>query len=491
MICPPRFVSYSQRLACVLVFFVMLGISCCAKETTPPNILLILTDDQAYDAVHALGNSEVKTPNIDRLARQGTIFSHAYNMGAWHGAVCVASRTMLNTGRFLWHAHQDESRLTSRYVAKKKLWSQQLSNAGYRTFFTGKWHVKCKPDHVFETLQIQHVRPGMPQTVEKSYNRPPADGKDPWSPYDRSLGGYWKGGRHWSEVVADDAENYLRAVASSDEPFFMYVAFNAPHDPRQSPQEYVNQYPVRHITVPPSFLPEYPFNEAIGAGRQLRDERLAPFPRTKLAVQTHLAEYYAIISHLDVQIGRILKALQQSGQAENTYIFFTSDHGLACGRHGLLGKQSLFDHSVRVPLLLSGPGITAARTIDTPVYLQDIMPTSLELAGAEVPDQVEFRSLMPLVRNEQARSYDAIYGAYMDRQRMVTVGNWKLILYPAISKVLLFDLKNDPQEMHNLAEQAEQKETVSRLFSELQKLQQATGDSLDLRELLTEIDLRS
>lgn len=468
-----------------LAFFLILSQNSAthADSTSPaakPNILFIITDDQAYDAVKASGNAEVETPNIDRLARRSTTFSHAYNMGAWHGAVCVASRTMLNTGRFLWHAYQDEPKLEKEYVEKKKLWSQQLSQAGYRTFFTGKWHVKCKPQQVFDLKQAHHVRPGMPQTVEASYNRPSAEGDDSWSPDDRSLGGYWKGGRHWSEVVADDVESYFREPTKNDKPFFMYVAFNAPHDPRQSPQEFVDRYPVEQISVPKSFLPEYPFNEAMGAGRQLRDERLAPFPRTEHAVQTHLAEYYALITHLDVQIGRILDALQQSGQADNTYVFLTSDHGLACGRHGLLGKQSMFDHSMRVPFLLSGPGIEAGKTINSPIYLQDAMPTSLELAGSKIPAEVQFRSLMPLVRGEQTSSYESLYGAYMNRQRMVQVGNWKMILYPTISKILLFNLQNDPHEMHNLADQPKHQETVARLFAELRKLQHETGDALNL-----------
>lgn len=482
-----RRTPYVWRFAFTLFSIVAAPTAAAAVEPAQPNILLIYTDDQAYDAVHALGGAEIETPNLDRLARRGTTFSHAYNMGAWHGAVCVASRTMLNTGRFLWYAHQDEPHLADKYVAANRLWSQQLHQAGYHTFFTGKWHVKCKPDQVFQTLELRHVRPGMPPTVETSYNRPPATGQDPWSPYDRSLGGYWQGGRHWSEVVADDVEAYFQQVAQRDQPFFMYVAFNAPHDPRQSPKEYVDRYPWQRIAVPESFLPEYPFNEAMGAGHLLRDERLAPFPRTKRAVQTHRAEYYAIISHLDVQVGRILDALQQSGRADNTYVFFTSDHGLACGRHGLMGKQNMFDHSVRVPLLFSGPNIPAGKTIDAPVYLQDVMPTSLELASVEIPDQVQFRSLLPLVRGERTKSYDAIYGAYMDRQRMVTVGNWKLILYPTIAKVLLFDLKNDPHEIHNLADQPEHQATVARLFAELQKLQQTTGDTLDLSESFPEL----
>jgi arylsulfatase A-like enzyme len=172
----------------------------------------------------------------------------------------------------------------------------------------------------------------------------------------------------------------------------MYIAFNAPHDPRQSPKEYVDRYPLDRISMPRSFVPEYPFNEAMASGRKLRDEKLAPFPRTEYSVKVNRQEYYAIITHMDDQIGRILDALEKSGQADNTYLFFSADHGLAVGRHGLMGKQNLFDHSVRVPLMLVGPGVPAGEKRDASVYLQDIMATSLELAGAERPSMCSSRA---------------------------------------------------------------------------------------------------
>ena len=183
---------------------------------------------------------------------------------------------------------------------------------------------KTDADKCFDVAR--HVRPGMPNTVKSSYNRPPAQGKDPWSPTDTSLGGFWEGGRHWSAVTADDAIDFLGESKAGKQPAFFYVAFNAPHDPRQSPQEFLDRYPIERIAIPKPFLPEYPYAEAIGAGKQLRDEKLAPFPRTERAVAVHRREYYAIMTHLDAQIGRILKALDASGKAENTWIFFTADH---------------------------------------------------------------------------------------------------------------------------------------------------------------------
>lgn len=431
-----------------------------AETQSRPNILFIFADDQCFETVGALGLTDIETPHLDRLATSGTVFTNAYNMGAWHGAVCVASRTMINSGRFVWRARAIEPSLSDEAEAGR-LWPQLLGQSGYETYMTGKWHVKIDPPRIFD--HVVHVRPGMPKTVPEAYQRPVKGQPDPWSPWDRSLGGFWEGGKHWSEVLADDAAGFLEQAAGSDRPFFMYLAFNAAHDPRQSPKDYVDKYPLKRMAVPENFLPEYPYMEEIGCGKGLRDERLAPWPRTEYAVKVHRAEYYALVTHMDAQIGRILEDLQATGKAGNTYIVFTADHGLAVGRHGLFGKQNMYEHSLRVPLFLVGPDIPSGKRIDTPVYLQDVMPTTLELAGVPKPDHVEFKSLLPLVRGERDSQYDVIYGAYMDKQRAVIRDGWKLIYYPAAETYRLFNLNEDPLEMHDLADQPEHAELLSEL----------------------------
>ena len=125
-------------------------------------------------------------------------------------------------------------------------------------------------------------------------------------------------------------------------------------------------YPVENITLPVPFLAEYPYKDSIGCGRSLRDEKLAPFPRTENAVKVNRREYYAIITHMDAQIGRILDGLEKSGMANNTYIVFSADHGLGCGHHGLLGKQNMYDHSIRVPWIIAGPGASPANPASSP-----------------------------------------------------------------------------------------------------------------------------
>lgn len=450
-----------------------------------PNILFIFADDQCYETVHALGNQEIETPNLDRLVKDGVTFTHAYNQGSWSGAVCVASRTMLVTGRFLWNANQVYA-TTEKERQAGRFWPQYMKQAGYETYFTGKWHIKANANKAFD--HAKHVRGGMPNQTPQGYNRPLLGKTDSWSPWNKKFGGFWKGGKHWSEVVGDDAVEFLHQASNSDQPFFMYIAFNAPHDPRQSPKEYVEKYPLEKISVPQNYLDEYPFKDGIGCGRNLRDEKLAPFPRTKYAVKVHRQEYYAIITHMDAQIGRILAALEKTGQAKNTYVVFTADHGLAVGHHGLLGKQNMYDHSVRVPFVVTGPDVPKGEARHAPIYLQDVMPTTLEWAGVDKPDHVQFHSLLPMIRGASGSSpYTAIYGAYLKLQRAVTFDGYKLILYPKIKKARLYHLAKDPREMHDLAGEDGAQPRMKQLFQQLLRLQTETGDALNLKKIFPEL----
>lgn len=474
----------SHILFQVVLAFAVMHLFGCATKTKKPNILFIFADDQAYNTIRALGNHEIFTPALDKLTEEGLTFTNAYNMGAWHGAVCVASRTMLNTGSFVWRAHKNEKML-HQMAKERKLWSQLMEDAGYETYFSGKWHVSIAPDSLFH--HVRHVRPGMPRDTPEGYNRPLEGILDKWSPYDTTFGGFWHGGKHWSEVLADDAEDFLKIASKNNKPFFIYLAFNAPHDPRQSPKEYVDQYPPGKVSIPESYLPEYPYMGKIGYDEQLRDERLAPYPRTEYAVKVHRQEYYAIISHMDAQIARILVALEESGKKHNTYIFFTADHGLACGNHGLMGKQNMYEHSIRPPLIVAGPGIPKNHRNSADVYLQDVMATSLELAGAVKPENVQFQSFLDLVKSGSETShYSAIYGCYTHAQRMIKKGDYKLIAYPEAETTLLFDLKNDPLELYNLSGNREFANLQSALFTELTSLQVIMEDTVDIKSIFTE-----
>merc|ERR1712023_567842 len=243
-------------------------------------------------------------------------------MGGWNGAVCVASRAMIITGKSIWDAKQisDQWGNKKNLKAAEKSWAKLMEKKGYQTFITGKWHVSIDPKKIFET--VRNIRPGMPRDFfkkenRKGYNRPKEDQIDNWRAYDSLNGGFWEGGKHWSEVIKDDALDFLNQSKKKDAPFFMYLAFKAPHDPRQSPKSFLDRYPLEKIVLPENWLPEYPYKDAIGNSKTLRDEALAPFPRTPYAIKTHIKEYYAIISHLDEQIGKILNALDETGNSKN------------------------------------------------------------------------------------------------------------------------------------------------------------------------------
>ena len=483
-----------------------------AERAEKPNIVFLFTDDQTYQSIHALGQHEIHTPNLDRLSSMGITFTHAYNMGGWNGAICVASRSMMISGSYIWNA-QEKAKLWGMgdSLVLQQTWPQLMSNAGYETYMTGKWHVQAPADVVFD--QAKHILPGMPgdhanelrASIKKwkeesgnmkdwndympfGYGRPLNPEDTAWSPTDTLNGGFWQGGKHWSEVVRDDALEFIEVASKQKAPFFMYLAFNAPHDPRQAPQEYIDLYRMEDIQVPESFLPEYPWKDDIGASPELRDEALAPFPRTEYAVKKHRQEYYAIISHLDDQIGKILDALEASGKMDNTYIFMTADHGLSVGHHGLIGKQSLYDHSIRVPLMVAGPGIPEGKKLNQDIYLQDIMATSLDLAGVEKPSYVQFNSFMDIIEGENTQGhYKEIYGAYMHLQRMIRKDGFKLIVYPKINKVLLYDLKADPNEIKDLASNLSYQDKLRQLFDGLLQLQEEMEDSLDLMETYKEV----
>lgn len=462
-----------------------------AKGLEKPNILFIFADDQCYETIGGLGLTDIETPNLDRLMKSGTTFTRAYNMGSWSGAVCIASRNMLNTGRMLWRAEKvSTSKQAEIERSEGRYWSENMKTAGYKTYFTGKWHVRANVEKCFDVTS--NIRGGMPNQTPAGYNRPLPEQPDPWSPYDEKFGGFWKGGKHWSEVVADDTLNFLSSAKKhqKDHPFFAYVAFNAPHDPRQAPKSFIDRYPLDRIKVPNNFLAHYPYKDGIKAPHSLRDENLGPMPRTKHSIKVHRQEYYAIITHMDHQIGRILDGLENSGMADETYIFYTADHGLGVGHHGLLGKQNLYEHSTRVPFIVAGPDIPKNKKVTAPIYLQDIMPSSLSLAGSKIPEHVDFHDILPLAKGKASQSsYSEIYGAYLDAQRSITVGSEKLMVYPDIPIFRVFDLFRDPHEMNDLAKTSRGKKIASKLLPRLIKLQKKMGDSLDLAIISKELGL--
>jgi arylsulfatase A-like enzyme len=418
---------------------------------------------------------------MDSLVARGTAFTNAYIMGGSCGAVCMPSRAMLMTGRTLYHLEAQGQRIPKDHV----LLGEALQAAGYTTFGTGKWHNGPEAYARSFTTGAEIFFGGM----DDHWNVPACD-FDPTGRYDnvqpfirdpfvtnkvtpRHID-HIRPGVHSSELFAGAAVEFLQAY-DKDNPFFMYVSFMAPHDPRTMPREYLDMYDPTEVTLPENFMPSHPFDN----GELLvRDELLAEFPRTPDEVRRHIAEYYAMISHLDAQIGRILAALEARGWTENTIIVLAGDNGLAIGRHGLMGKQNLYDHSLHVPLLMAGPGVPQGETRDAYTYLLDIAPTLLDLAACPQPATVEGRSLAPTLQDPSAPTRDTLYFAYRGYQRAVQNDRYKLIEVAVddTRATQLFDLRGDPWELTNLAPDPAHEQTISALRQEMRRWRDELND---------------
>jgi arylsulfatase A-like enzyme len=430
------------------------------EKTKRSNVVFIFTDDQRADTIGALGNKHIKTPNLDKLVGRGTAFTRAYCMGSMQGAVCVPSRAMVMSGRTLFRINENLKGITT--------WPEMFARAGYRTFITGKWHNQPASALAAFSAGKNLFFGGM----ASPYEVPVADITAKRTLTEKKLSG-----KHSVELFTDSAIDFIKEQKGSDKPFVCYVAFNGPHDPRVAPKEYHEPYDKNKPPLPPNFLPQHPFNN----GEMIvRDERLAPWPRTKDVVQQHLADYHAYITFIDTQVGRIVQALRDAGMEDDTIIVFASDSGLALGSHGLFGKQSVYDHSMRAPLIFAGPGVPNGKQSDALCYLLDIFPTLGELAKVQGPDGSEGRSLIPVMKGE-AKGRDSIFLAYRQFQRAVREDRWKIIVYPHINKTQLFDLQNDPHEIKDLAGDATHAKTIERLTDKLKELQHQLGDKQPLR----------
>jgi arylsulfatase A-like enzyme len=422
-----------------------------------PNILLFFADDQRFDTICALGNDEIITPNLDKLVERGTAYTNASIMGGTAGAICMPSRAMLMTGRSLFHLDREGQDIPADHV----MMGEALRSEGYNTFGTGKWHNGRSAfarsfshgDRVFFGGMSDHFKV-------------PLNPFDPSGEYPES-GIYHEEKLHSSDLFSEVACNFLNGH-DSDDPFFLYLSFTAPHDPRDTHPKYHAMYDADKVTVPENFMEKHPFDQG---DYETRDEKLALWPRTPEIIQEHLAAYYAMITHLDAQVGQVLDALESAGKADNTIVVFAGDNGLAVGQHGLLGKQNMYDHSVRVPLVFSGPGIPRGERREAFTYLIDIYPTLFELAGLGIPSSVEGTSLVSTFTQPDEHVRETLIHAYKDFQRAARDRKMKLIEYCVDGKrtTQLFDTSKDPWETENLSDRTEFAGDVSRLRGELDR----------------------
>lgn len=395
-----------------------------------PNLLFLLADDLRADGIGALGNPHLKTPNLDKLVQRGFIFRNAYVFGSDSGAVCMPSRTMLYTGCQLYNNR-------GRGNGQTLTFPMAMKQAGYASIRSGK------------------------------------DGNNPGDlckTFDVHTNGY-NAARNTSNILA-----FIQQHAGKS-PLFLHMASNEPHDPQFAPPEFYPLYDAAKIPPPPNFLPYHPFNNG---EMTIRDEATLPWPRTKESVTGKLARYYASITYWDSQVGRIVQALKDAGQFDNTLVIIAGDNGLSLGEHGLLGKQNLYEFGgMHVPLIFSGPGIPKGES-DALVYLMDIFPTVCELIGAPAPAGIDAHSLAPVITGKTQVSREYLFTSYRDVQRAIRDQRWKLIRYPQVNVSQLFDLKSDPHEMNNLATDPEHAPKLKQMMALLESAQKQYGDKCPL-----------
>lgn len=403
-----------------------------------PHIIITVADDHRYDAINALGDTSLKTPALDKLLDQGTCYSRAYIPGSTHPAVCAPSRAQLHTGRTLF---QTSDNLDWNDQPLPTL-GQLLGQQGYHTVGVGKWH-NGDPSFRRSFQQGKAVFHGGMSShfcVPNVNYIPNTTGqKHPGSAAGHSVDIFTQAA---TQAIADYSNS-----AADDQPLFLYVAMTAPHDPRETYWRYRSQFPRENMPVPASFMQRHPFDNG---GLSIRDELLAEFPRTREEIQQTAADYAAILMHMDDGIGRIYAAANAAGlTTDNTLFIHTADHGIALGRHGLMGKQSVYDHSMRPPLIVAGPGFERGVKDDRLCYMQDLSPTLLDAGGATVPADNRYINL----QSTQKRT--TVGAAYAKLMRMVRNDRYKLIHTHAEQKhVQLFDLQSDPHECCNLVDEA-------------------------------------
>lgn len=421
-----------------------------AQPDKRPNVLFLFADDMRADTIAALGDPAAVTPNLDALFRRGFRLTSAYCMGGNSGAVCTPSRNMLLSGNayFRWKNFQPPK-------GPRGLWSPgdgpnfpvSMKAAGYETFHHGKKGntaplIQARFDH---DLYLKN------DEADRTSGEP---------------------GRE----IADSAIDFLKN-RKPDSPFFMYLAFGNPHDPRVAAKHYMDAIDASKIVIPANFLPEHPFDNG---ELDVRDEKLAPRPRPIDVIKKQWHEYYAVQMALDRHMGRVIDQLKSTGELERTIVIFSADQGVALGSHGLLGKQNLYDPSMRVPLVFAGPGIEAGSS-DALLYLFDVYPTVCELVGADAPKGIDGKSFEGVLHGKKKTHRESLLLAYRDVQRAIVTPHDKLIHYPKAGKSQLFNRRTDSNELWNLFDDPSEFELRNALFRKMRVLQEEFGDGLELK----------
>ncbi len=462
---------HSARLLAIIIA-VSAVVPLRAADSTGPNVVFILADDLRADALGFAGGA-ARTPNLDRLAARGAVFTRA----TCSYPICHVSRSEIFSGRLLLGTGREALKFDPTWI----LWPEQMKRAGWHTVYSGKWHVSGTPANAGFVATAGLYSGGGAKGAPLTY---------PTTPTGRTVTGYtgwtFKDERglplpalgvgltpHTDRIIADRAIAMLSSTGA--QPFFLQVNFTAPHDPLFWPPGETEDQALP-VPLPNNFRAQHPFDTGNIAGR---DELVVPPPRSEADVKRERALYFRQVENVDRQIGRIVQALADVGRLERTIIIFSSDHGLALGSHGLMGKQNQYEHTINVPLVMAGPGIPTGRRFVAQSYLRDLYPTICDLTGISIPDGLQGASLAPVLRGEVEKVRDAIFGNFTDTQRMLRENDgWKLIWYPQQRQYQLFNVSADPDELRDRVGEPEQQGRLSRMRTRLEAWQREHQDPL-------------
>ena len=407
-----------------------------------PNILFVLADDQSpFDLDVYNPRSTLDTPVLTQLAADGIVIDGAYHMGSWSGAVCTPSRHMIMSGRTVWHLPrrgvkgEKQNPLCPADLAEQSM-AAVFGRAGYDTMRT------CKRGNSFGAANAM---------FDVRRERTCRQG-------DEENGSAW----HAQQVLDYLAE---REATEDEDPFLIYLGFSHPHDPRYGTAELLAKYGASDQAVPepPSadapplpinYLPAHPFPHGHPGLRDEVNVHLVKRRRDEATIRNEIGREFACSENIDQQVGRVLAKLAAMGELDNTYIIYTADHGMAIGRHGLQGKQNLYEHTWRVPMIVKGPGIEAGQRAQGNLYLLDVLNTLCDLAGIPAPPTTEGISFRPVLEGRRETIRDVLYGVYCGGtkpgMRSVRQGEWKLIEYDVldgeVQESQLFHLGDNPHE---------------------------------------------
>lgn len=432
-------------------------------KTGRPNILWICTDQQRYDTIACLGNRHIRTPNIDRLASQGVAFTHSF----CQNPVCTPSRSSFLTGRY---PHITGARTNGMCIPPHEvLVTRMLADAGYDCGLSGKLHLAACHKRVEERIddgyRVFHWSHAPHPHEQNAYIQWLESQGHKWQDLYQSKGYAYPGvpaDLHQTKWCIDRAIDFIKEDRRS--PWLMSVNIYAPHHPFDPPKKFLDRYDPDSLPDPlykPGELDDKPdfqrFDHDGSNGGRMPFSKMTPRERREIT-----AAYYAMIEHVDDNVGRILQALDETGQRENTIVIFMSDHGELLGDHGIYLKGPYtYDCSVRVPLIVSWPNrFKSGLKSDALVELTDITPTLLEAADMPIPDRVQGRSLTGLLTGKTGKHRDQVfcesYGVKIGSKEpgwvvsMVRNRDYKFAMCHAKGQGELYDLRDDPGEHENL-----------------------------------------